>query len=138
MILVCRAEYNGRTDTIQVAIMLQEDDGTSASPRLLRGTVEYLHRDAVMFADTFDRHSAVLWRKDEDDDPVDDGRFFSWLLHPPAQQQLQAKVSVVMADGEQQDYLCPVTLAQEKTDAYQNPQLPGREPTRYEHDLRMP
>ena len=138
MIIVCRAEYDGPTDTVQVAILLQEDDGTSAAPRLRRGTVDYMHRDTVMFTETFEARDVVLWAKNEDDEPEDQGQFFSFLLHPPAQQQLNAKVGVVMMDGEVNESQCPVNIGAPRTDAYQNPQLPGRDPTRYEKDLRMP
>lgn len=140
MILVCRAEYDGPTDSVQVAILLQEDDGTSASDRLLRGTVEYLHRDTVMegLTETFDKSNVVLWQNEKEDEPEDRGQFFAFLHHPPAQAQLNTHVSVVMVDGEENEASCPVALGQPRTDAYQNPQLPGRTPTRYENDLEMP
>ena len=138
MILETAAKYFSLPDSIQVAISVQEDDYTSAAAKVVNGTVQILHNDIVMFTEHFDRQHVVLWTDTEI--PEDRGQFFFFLHHPPIQQHMQAKVTVVLHDDRTatQTVLVDATSTEVDPNVWQNPALAGRATINFPKDPSFP
>jgi len=140
MILETRARYFGGADNIQVAILLQEDDYTSAAPSLKTGTVQILQGSSVAFAEQFTAEHKVL-RYDGDvnyDVGEDKGEFYFFVHHPQAQQNLSAKISVEMGDGRTATQTVPIDAQVSDPEEWQNPQLSGHDPVEFPKDTDFP
>ena len=135
MILETKARYFGPADSVQVAIALQEDDYTSAAPKLREGTVEILHQNAALFTETFTAEHRVLWFDGDTnyDTAEDRGLFYFFLHHPPVQQLMSVRVTVTLGDGRTATQQVGIDVDSDDAD-WQNPVLSGRDPTAYEKD----
>jgi len=140
MILETRARYFGSTDSVQVAILLQEDDLTSAAEMLQLGTVEVLHGKTTMFSETFEAKHRVMWFEDENYDvPEDRGLFYFFLHHPPVKQNMNVRVSVTMSDARSARQKVAIDIAQDMGNgAWQNPLLGGRGGQNFEESPDFP
>ena len=140
MILETRARYFGYTDSVQVAILLQEDDCTSAAEKLRLGTVEVLHGNTTMFTDTFEAKHRVMWFEDENyDTPEDRGLFYFFLHHPPVKQNMNVRVSVVLSDNRTARQKVAIDVAQDMDNgAWQNARPAQREAPAFEENPAFP
>lgn len=139
MILETKARYFGNTDSLQVAILLQEDDYTSAAGKLTEGTVEIMHINAVMFTEQFlPEHKVMTFGGDTNYDvATDEGSFYFFVHHPPVQQNMYARVTVTLSDDRTASQKVPIDAQLTSTD-WQNPELPGRETIEYDRDPDFP
>ena len=139
MILETKARYFGGTDSIQVAILLQEDDYSSAAGKVTSGTVEILHTNAAMFSEQFSaEHRVLSFDGDTNYETAEDtGLFYFFLHHPPVQQNMHARVSVTLSDDRTAVQKVPIDAQLVETD-WQNPELPGRDTIEYDRDPDFP
>lgn len=138
MILEATAKYFTLPDSIQVAILVLEDDYVSAAPKITTGTVQILQGEVSMFTETFDRQHTVLWT-----DPSvseDRGQFYFFLHHPPIQQNMQVRVTIQLSDGRHASQTIPIdiTSSDVEHDVWQNPALAGRATIQYPKDPSFP
>lgn len=140
MVLETRARYFGTTDSVQVAILLQEDDLTSAAEKLQLGTVEVLHGSSTMFTETFEAKHRVMWFEDENyETPEDRGLFYFFLHHPPVKQNMNVRISVTMSDDRTASQKVAIDVAQDMdATAWQNPRLGGHTATLFEEAPDFP
>ena len=139
MILSTGAYYDTHTDSIQVGVLVQTDAQQSAADQLKSGTVEVLQNDSIIASEEFDSRHRVLWSDTDDDEPQDNGLFYFWLHHPPAQQNLWARVSVELVGRQQATERVPVKmLGSMSASQWQNPSLSGRPVITYDVDPSFP
>ncbi|KKN20144.1 hypothetical protein LCGC14_0938550 [marine sediment metagenome] len=140
MILETKARYFGAIDSIQVAVVLQEDDRSSAAPLLTSGTVEVLHGNAPMFTEQFSaEHRVLMFDGDTNYDTAEDqGLFYLFVMHPPVQQNMFARVTVTLSDDRTASQKVPIDALLVGDDDWQNPELPGREVIDHERDPDFP
>ncbi len=140
MILETRARYYGATESIQVAVLVQEDDMTSAADSLVSGTVEILHGDAAMFTENFTADHRVLWFDGDTnyDTPEDRGQFYFFLHHPPVEQNMNARVTVTLQGDRTATQKVPIDAQTVDPGDWQNPALKGRDPIEYDKDPEFP
>lgn len=138
MILEITAKYFSLPDSIQVAVLVMEDDFTSAAPKVTNGTVQILQGESVMFSETFDRQHVVLWT--DEDVPEDRGQFYFFLHHPPVQQYMQARVAVTLQNDSVITQTVQVDATSIETDpsVWQNPALAGRATINFPKDPSFP
>lgn len=134
MILETKARYFGATDSIQVAVVVQEDDATSAASSLLSGTVEILHGDTAMFTEQFSAEHVALWFDGDTnyEVPEDRGEFYFFLHHPPVQQNINARVTVLLQGDRTATQKVPVDAQLVDAKDWQNPALKGRDQIAYQ------
>jgi hypothetical protein len=137
MILQCRAEYESKTDSIQVGILVQEDDATSASSLVKQGIVEILQGNVAAITETFTADHKV-WLH-ESGAFEDFGHFYFFVLHPRTQRNMSVRVAVELSDGRSATTKVPIEVTQDpEKDAWQNPALASRGPTTYEVETDFP
>jgi len=141
VILATRARYFGPTDAIQVAILVQEDDSTSAAKKVKAGRIEILDHGTTMFSEEFTGRQHVLWFEgDTNYDAAEDrGQFYFFLHHPPVGQNLEARVTVTLADARTATERVPIDYQNDldSTD-WQNPALPNRDPIKFDREAGFP
>ena len=138
MILNTRAEYDPHTDSVQVAIVVQNDDASSASDAVVSGDISILSFDEVMFSLQFSRKNKVLWVED-DGSVTDDGQFYAFLLHPPIQRNMSVRTYITLADGTKLEDYTDVRVHEEiDTETWQNKAFSGKITEPYEPDLNIP
>lgn len=141
MIVATRARFFGQTDSIQVAFLVQEDDGTSAAPLVSVGTIDILSGETAVFTEEFTgAHRVLWWEGDQNYDVAEDrGQFYFFLHHPQQQRNLNARVTVTLSDGRTATDRVPVDVQQD-TDGtdWQNPALSGREQINFEREPDFP
>lgn len=126
MILVTRALYQSDADRVQVAVVIQTDDGDSAADQVASGSMALLHGDTEIANVVFDAtHKYVRYQDDEIDDV---GEFYGFFLHPPIQRNMTVKTTVTLYDDNTASTTTPVEVLTDRTalDA-QNPALAGRD-----------
>lgn len=141
MILAVRARYFGPVDSLQVALVVQEDDRTSAAPKVREGTVKILDHGSAMFTETFTgQHRVLNYEGDTNYDVAEDrGRFYFFLHHPPARRNLEAEVTVVLADDRVATERVPIDVQHDTDETdWQNPALAGRDPIVFEREAGFP
>lgn len=127
MIAVHRAQYHTLSDKIEVAIVLQDDDGNALTSRLKEAVITLLHVGNTMRSVTIGPEHVVK-QFDEDDEytSYDYGEFYAFFLHPSAQRHLSVKMEVETIDGETATLVTPIEVNRVVSqDENQNPALPG-------------
>ncbi len=139
MILEAIASYFALPDSIQVAVIVQEDDGTTVAPKVVTGTVAILHGDAAMVSETFTANHRVYWINGTEE-PEDRGQFYFFFHHPQVRVNMKARVNVTLADGRTASQTIDIdsTSADIASDVWQNPVLSGRPVIQYDRDEHFP
>ena len=139
MILVCRSAYDGHTDSIQVAVIVQNDDGTSAASEVQSGTVEVLSHGTTMFSEDFNSDHKMIWYDPNDGSEEDRGNFYFFLHHPPIQKDLSTRVTVNLVGDRVLKQKVDVDVdAEPNTHKWQNPALSGRDAIVFDVDPTFP
>jgi hypothetical protein len=122
MILEARARYFGPVDAVQLAIELQEDDYSTAAPKLKEGVVKVLQLNDPMFTEFFYADDRVYWFDGDTnyDDPEDRGQFYFFLHHPPIQANMSIQVEVELSDGRVSTKRVPIEVDSDDSD-WNNP-----------------
>lgn len=94
MVLTCVPVYHGKSDILQVAAFISEDDGSSIQRLVNSGTVKILHNNETIHEVDFDQRAYSSGSGEEGNEG-----FYFFFLHPPLRQNLRATVSVEMRDG---------------------------------------
>lgn len=142
MILEVKARYFGLTDSIQVAILLQEDDYTSAAAKLKTGTVEILRGGNVIYPaeQLAPDYRVYTYGGDVNYDSAEDqGYFYCFFLHPQQRTNLHCRVSVELSDGRNTSQKVAIDVEPSLgTTAWQNPALARRDPIEFDKDPDFP
>ena len=142
MIAAHRAIYHSQSDKIEVAVVLQEDDGTSLSPRLQTGTVTLLHVGNTVRAVTFGPEHVVKQIDEDDENAVTNhGEFYVFFMHPSAQRHLSVKLEVETTDGATITAVTPIEVDASplpEPNENQNPSLPGHDIIEYPQEVDKP
>lgn len=138
MILETQARYFGQNDCVQIAIVLQEDDGTSAADKLKTGTVELLHGNTAMFSEELTADHKVLFMDNDPNygDPQDTGQFYFFIHHPAVQGNMNARVSVEMSDSRTASQKVEVDVQHGRN--WNNPAVKGLDPVEFDRDAEFP
>ena len=139
MILNTAARYFTDTDCIQVGIIVQNDDRTSAAAKLQSGTVEILHGTTAVVSEQFDRRHKVMWFADGSTTPVDQGNFLFLYHHPPMQKNARVRVSVTLTGSLSATQVVNIDAeSSDKRRSWLNPSLAGLPATEYPDDGTVP
>lgn len=121
MILECSAVYHGKTDLLQVAAFMSEDDGVTSVQRLIKtGTVSIFHNTEEIYQVEFDQRSY---------NKTDNEGVYLFFYHPPLRTQLRAQVSVELYDGRSAKTSKAVendVVVQRRQEEFANPSLANR------------
>lgn len=124
MILECNPIYHGKSDILQVAAFLAEDDGSQIQSKVTSGTVKVLHNNETIHEVDFDQKSLNYGNGDEGNEG-----FYFFFLHPPLRQNLRAVVNLTLKDGRTAQSIQPVqndVVVKRGPEAFTNPSLANR------------
>jgi hypothetical protein len=139
MILVAEAKYDGAVDRVDLAIIVQNDDGTSATATLESGLAEFIQGSETSFQMEFDRRHVMLNELDDGVSTQDVGQFYCFVLHPNYQHNLQARVTATLVDGSTATVTIPIEYVKARSrQPTSNPALSGREMGDYPLDPESP
>lgn len=135
MILAVWARYFGPADCVQVSIVLQEDDYSSAAAKLREGTVKIMQGNDPMYTETFNALDR-LYDFDGDtnyDNVTDTGKFIFLFYHPPIQHNMAVQVDVTLADDRTSTKRVNIEVEDDE-EKWHNPFFEGRTPVEVERD----
>ena len=126
MVLTCVPIFHGKTDILQVAAFIEEDDGSPILPRLVKsGTVKILHNNETIDEIEFDKRAFNSGSGEEGNEG-----FYFFFFHPPLKQNLRAVVSIELMDDRTAKTIEPVqresTLDRRGEENFTNPSLANR------------
>lgn len=124
MVLECSAVYHGKTDILQVAAFISEDDGSPIERLVKSGTVRVLHNNETIHEVDFDQRAYNSGSGEEGNEG-----FYFFFFHPPLRQNLRAVVDIEMLDDRTAKSIQPVqneTVVQRGQEAFVNPSLANR------------
>jgi hypothetical protein len=140
MIAVHRAVYREQTDSIEVAMVLHDDDGNSLSNQVKEVVVTLLHVENSMQSVTLNGNNVVKRFDEEDDNIVHDfGEYYVFFMHPAAQRHLSVKMEVETISGETMTAVTPIKVQRVlEPNENQNPAMPGRDIIEYPKTVDKP
>lgn len=125
MVLACVPVYHGKSDILQVAAFISEDDGSAIQRLISSGTVKVLHNNETIHEINFDKRAYNSGNATEDNEG-----FYFFFFHPPLKQNLRATVEITLSDGRRAKTIEAVkresTLSNRGEESFTNPSLANR------------
>jgi hypothetical protein len=125
MVLTCTPVYHGKSDILQVAAFISEDDGSPIERLVKSGTVRVLHNNETIHEVDFDQRAYSKGSGEEGNEG-----FYFFFLHPPLRQNLRAVVSIEMLDDRTAKTIEPIqrdsVLNSRGEESFSNPSLANR------------